>query len=90
MVDYGPRGPAGFSRLDRLELPPPCRVPGAKRSRWSSWKGALTRRQVVEVDLVDQLRVLLDDVAVVAMVAERALCDPDDVDAPWHVARNTV
>jgi transglutaminase-like putative cysteine protease len=44
-------------------------------------EGALTRRQVVEVDLVDQLRALLADVAVVAMVAERALYDPDDLDA---------
>jgi hypothetical protein len=42
---------------------------------------ALARGQVVEVDLVDQLRALLTDVAVIAMVAERALYDPDDVDA---------
>jgi transglutaminase-like putative cysteine protease len=45
-------------------------------------ESALTRRQVVEVDVVDQLRALLADVAVVAMVAERALYDPDEVDAP--------
>jgi len=43
---------------------------------------ALTRRQVVEVDVVDQLRALLADMAVVAVVAERALYDPEDVDAP--------
>jgi hypothetical protein len=45
-------------------------------------EGALTRRQGVEVDVVDQLRALLADLAVVAVVAERALYDPDDVDAP--------
>jgi hypothetical protein len=37
---------------------------------------------VVEVDVIDQLRALLADVAIVAMVAERTLYDPDGVDAP--------
>jgi len=45
-------------------------------------EGALTRRQVVEIDVVDQLDALLADLAVVAMVAERALYDPDAVDGP--------
>jgi transglutaminase-like putative cysteine protease len=45
-------------------------------------EGALTRREVVEVDMADHLRALLADLAIVAMVAERALYDPDDVDAP--------
>jgi transglutaminase-like putative cysteine protease len=43
-------------------------------------EGALTRR-VVEVDLVDQLRALLADAAVVALVADHALYSPDDLDA---------
>jgi transglutaminase-like putative cysteine protease len=66
---------------------------GSPRPRWQPLpafvdelserlENAVTWRRVVEVDVVDQLRALLADVAVVAMVAERALYDPDDVDAP--------
>jgi transglutaminase-like putative cysteine protease len=43
---------------------------------------ALAQRQVVDVDVIDQLDALLADLAVVAVVAERALYDPDAVDAP--------
>ena len=69
----------------------PCDRVGSPRPPWQPLptfvdelserlEGALTRR-VVEVDLADQLRGLLADAAVVAMVAERALYGPDDVDA---------
>jgi hypothetical protein len=37
---------------------------------------------MVDVDVVDQLDALLADLAVVAVVAERALYDPAAVDAP--------
>ena len=66
---------------------------GSPRPRWQPLpafveelserlEDAVTRRRVGEVAVVDQLRALLADVAVVAMVAERALYDPDDVDVP--------
>jgi transglutaminase-like putative cysteine protease len=88
----GGRTPSEVSLRAAHALDRALRGAGSPRPRWQPLptfvdelserlESALTRRQV-EVDVVDQLRALLADVAIVAMVAERALYDPDDVDVP--------
>jgi transglutaminase-like putative cysteine protease len=89
--EYGGRTPSEASWRAAHAIDRTLRRMGSPRPSWqplptfvdelsARLEDALTRR-VVEVDLVDQLRALLADAAVVAMVADRAFYSPDDVDA---------
>jgi transglutaminase-like putative cysteine protease len=91
--ESGGRTPPEVSLRAAHAIDRALRRAGSPRPRWQPLptfvdelserlESTLTRRQVVEVDVIDQLRALLADVAIVAMVAERALYDPDGVDAP--------
>jgi transglutaminase-like putative cysteine protease len=87
------RTPGEASRRAAQAIDRALRRAGSPRPPWQPFptfvdqlsermESALTRREVTEVDVVDQIRALLADLALIAVVAERALYDPDDVDAP--------